>query len=173
MKSRANTLAAMYDIGKHRTIAQFEFYGDMADAILENHDVDIEITKHNEKRSKDANAKYWKLVGELSKAVNRPAELIYKEHIRDISNYETLMMLHEAVPEFSKKWCSNHLGRFVDTRKSNKDWDVVLAYYGSSDFNRAEMSRLIDNCIQDCKAVGVPTDNPAEIKRLLEMWGGK
>ena len=44
----------------------------------------------------------------------------------------------------------------IDTRKSKLlGCTTVLAYYGSSDFDNAQMSRLIDNCIEDCKSVGV------------------
>ena len=45
-----------------------------------------------------------------------------------------------------------------------------MAYYGSSDFDRREMSRLIDNIIQDCKAVGVETLPPDKLALLKEDW---
>jgi hypothetical protein len=32
------------------------------------------------------------------------------------------------------------------------------------------MSRLIDNIVQDCKAVGIETMTPAELERLCDAW---
>lgn len=46
----------------------------------------------------------------------------------------------------------------------------VRRYYGSSTYNTRQMSRLIDNLVQDCKAVGVETLTPAELARLKGAW---
>lgn len=135
---------------------------------------DVDIRKHREKRSLDANAYYWKLCGELAEAVNEEPERIYRRHIRDVGNYEVLCIQERALDTFRRTWTSGHLGRFVETRASKLPGCVtVLAYYGSSDFDRAQMSRLIDNCIQDCKALGVETMSNRELSLLIDGWGGK
>lgn len=131
-----------------------------------------EIKEHREKRSLDANRYYWELCGKLAKAVNDKPENIYRSHIRDVGNYETICIQTRAVDDFKRRWCSNHLGRFVETRESKlQGCTTVLAYYGSSDFDSLEMSRLIDNCIQDCKAVGIETMNDQQLSLLKEDWG--
>ena len=133
---------------------------------------DCEIKEHREKRSLDANRYYWELCGKLAKAINDKPENIYRSHIRDVGNYETICIQTRAVDDFKRRWCSNHLGRFVETRESKlQGCTTVLAYYGSSDFDSLEMSRLIDNCIQDCKAVGVETLPPDKIQLMKEEWG--
>lgn len=135
---------------------------------------DAEIKQHREKRSLDANALYWKLAGELARAVNDTPENIYLRHIQDIANYETLCMVTESVPEFEKRWKNGHLGRMIETRESKiPGCTTVLAYYGSSDFDRREMSRLIDNCIQDCNAVGIEVMSEREISLLKEGWDAR
>ena len=133
---------------------------------------DVDIRKHREKRSLDANAYYWKMCGELAEAVNEEPERIYRRHIRDVGNYEVLCIQERALDTFRRTWTSGHLGRFVETRASKLPGCVtVLAYYGSSDFDRAQMSRLIDNCIQDCKALGIETLSDRELSLLREEWG--
>ena len=133
---------------------------------------DVDIRKHREKRSLDANAYYWKLCGELAEAINEEPECIYRRHIRDVGNYEVLCIQERALDTFRRTWTSGHLGRFVETRASKLPGCVtVLAYYGSSDFDRAQMSRLIDNCIQDCKALGIETLTPDKLALLKEEWG--
>lgn len=131
-----------------------------------------EIKEHREKRSLDANRYYWELCGNLAKAINDKPENIYRAHIRDIGNYETICIQTKAVDDFKRRWCSNHLGRFVETRGSKlQGCTTVLAYYGSSDFDSLEMSRLIDNCIQDCKAVGIEVLPPDKVQAMKEEWG--
>lgn len=132
----------------------------------------ITIKPFRKKRSNDANALYWEMCGQLARATNDTPDNIYLRHIRDIANYDTLCMMTEAVQDFERRWKSNHKGRLIDTRESKiPGCATVLAYYGSSDFDTREMSRLIDNCLQDCEAAGVDTTPPDKISLLLEEWG--
>lgn len=135
---------------------------------------DADIKQHREKRSLDANAYYWKLCGDLARAVGERPEDIYLRHIKDIGNYSTLCVQEKALTDFKQKWTSGHLGRFVETKESKTPGCViVLAYYGSSDFDRVQMSRLIDNLIQDCEAVGVETLPPDKVALLKEDWNAQ
>ena len=47
----------------------------------------------------------------------------------------------------------------------------VTLYYGSSTYDTKQMSRLIDNIVQDCQAVGIETLTPDKLALLLEEWG--
>ena len=133
---------------------------------------DCKIKQHREKRSLDANAYYWLLCGELARAIQEKPEKIYRRHIQEIGNYEVCCMESKAVEQFTKLWTSGHLGRFIETRESKlPGCTTVLAYYGSSDFDRGEMSTLIDNCIQDCKALGIETLPPDKLAAMKEEWG--
>jgi 2-iminoacetate synthase ThiH len=44
----------------------------------------------------------------------------------------------------------------------------VILYYGSSTYNQEQMTQLIDNIVQDYKAVGIETLTPVELARLTE-----
>mgnify|MGYP001030697861 CR=1 FL=1 len=130
-----------------------------------------EVRQH---RSLDANALYWKLCGMLSKELGYTSDEIYLRHIKELSNYEVLCMEEGTLEAFERMWKSNHLGRFIETRKSKIPGCVtVLAYYGSSDFNKREMSILIDNCIQDCQAVGIETLPDDQLSLIKESWGSE
>lgn len=54
----------------------------------------------------------------------------------------------------------------VDIAENDKI--VVNAYYGSSSYNSKQMSRLIENLVQDCQAVGIETKSVEEINSLLK-----
>lgn len=130
-----------------------------------------EIRPKRKKRSLDANGYYWELCGKIAKRMNRDKDEIYRHHIGGLGNYAVYGMQEDAVPMFEQLWTSGHIGRFIETRAAKLPGVVnVLAYYGSSDFDTAQMSRLIDNCIQDCKALGIETRPPEDIESLLEQW---
>lgn len=46
----------------------------------------------------------------------------------------------------------------------------VLAYYGSSYYNTAEMSKFIDSIVQECKQLDIETMTPKELESLLQSW---
>lgn len=46
----------------------------------------------------------------------------------------------------------------------------VQLFYGSSAYDTAQMSRLIDNIVQECKAQGIETMPTEKLDRLKEMW---
>ena len=47
----------------------------------------------------------------------------------------------------------------------------VILYYGSSTYDSAQMSRLLDLIVYDCKIQGIQTDTPEEIAKLKALWG--
>lgn len=131
-----------------------------------------DLKLHREKRSKDANAMYWEMCGRLARELGLTPEEVYRRHIKDMAVYDVLCIKADSLDAFTRRWCSEHLGRRVETRESKlPGCTTLLAYYGSSDFNRAEMSRLIDACMEDCKAVGIDTMSEQERSLLLEEWG--
>lgn len=144
-----------------------------ADELLQLQEKELKITvkEYRKRRSTDANACYWAQLGKLARKLKIPAEDIYKRHIKDMSNYQVLCMSEKAVSSFEEMWCSDHIGRFVETRASRLEGCVtVLAYYGSSDFNTKEMSVLIENLMEDCREAGVSTIPDKEVERLLRTW---
>jgi low affinity Fe/Cu permease len=48
---------------------------------------------------------------------------------------------------------------------------VVILYYGSSSYDTAQMSALIDSLVQDAQALGIETRSPNEIQALLDEYG--
>lgn len=133
--------------------------------------LNIELKKHNKKRSHDANAYAWVLLGELQETLNIPKEEIYRDLIRNIGSYEIIPIKDEAVEKFRSAWNKNGLGWVTETTKSKLEgFTNVLAYYGSSIYSVSEMSRLIDLLVQECKQLGIETKPKNEIKSMLENW---
>lgn len=130
-----------------------------------------EVKEHKEKRSLDANAYCWVLLGKLQDKLNLPKEAIYRATIQDIGSYTIVPIKNEAVDRFCEAWSRNGLGWITDTLHSKLEgFTNIIAYYGSSQYNKSEMSRLIDAIVQECKAQDIETLTPEQLSVLKEKW---
>ena len=133
----------------------------------------VKISKHREKRSLDANAYLWVLLDRLSEKLQTPKEDLYREAIKDIGGVsEFVCVKNEAVERLCDGWGRNGLGWQTDTFQSKLEGCTnVILYYGSSTYDKAQMSRLIDNIVQDCHAQGIDTMTPNQLAELKSRWG--
>jgi hypothetical protein len=47
----------------------------------------------------------------------------------------------------------------------------LRAYYGSSTYSSIQMGQLIENLVQDCKALDIETMTPDKLALLVDEWG--
>ena len=131
------------------------------------------VDTEKRKRSNDANAYYWQLVGMLSEKLRIAPLEIYQHHIRDVGgNYEIVPIREEAVDAWTKAWQSKGMGWMCSIVGESKlrGFTNVACFFGSSTYNTNQMSRLIDLCVQDCKEQGIETMSPAELESLKGAW---
>lgn len=134
---------------------------------------DCEIKRHREKRSLDANAYLWVLIDKLAQATGIPKTEVYRKAIKEIGGVsDTVCVLRKAADRLCKGWECNGIGWFSERSESRLDGCVnVTLYYGSSSYDTAQMSRLIDYVVQDCKSIGIETLPPEKLAALKEEWG--
>ena len=133
---------------------------------------DVEIKQHRKRRSLDANAYFWSLADKLATKTGIPKTDVYRLYIRDIGgNSETLCVAENAAGRLRAGWEHNGLGWQTDTFPSKKPGYInVILYYGSSTYDSAQMSRLIDMIVYDCKSQGIETMPPDKLAALMEGW---
>ena len=136
---------------------------------------DAEIKRHCEKRSLDANAYCWVLLDKLAEKLEISKTEIYRGYIREIGgNSETVCVLGKADEKLCQGWTRNGIGWQTERLPSKIEGCVnIVLYYGSSTYDTAQMSRLINLIVQDCKALGIETMAPQELDMLLNRWGGQ
>lgn len=135
---------------------------------------DVEIKEHREKRSLDANAYCWVLLGKLSAVLRIPPEEIYRDAIRDVGdNYEVMPVRNDALERWKRIWTSNGIGWMCEEIGPSKieGYTNVRNFFGSSTYDKAQMHRLLEIVISECKAQNIDTATPAEIARMEEAWG--
>lgn len=135
----------------------------------------IEMKQFRPKRSLDANAYAWVLIHKLAEKLNQQPAEIYREAIRNIGgNSEVVCVKNDAVDKVKQGWTKNGLGWQAETFPSKLEGCTnIILYYGSSEYDTAQMSRLIDNIVQDCEALGIETKTPDELAKLIGLWGEK
>ncbi len=138
------------------------------------HDFDVEVTvkRYRKRRSLDANAYAWVLMDKLAAATGRKKDEIYLDAVRNVGgNTETVCVVDRAVDRLREAWSRNGIGWPTEVFPSKLDGCTnVVLYYGSSTFDTAQMSRMIDGIVQDCKSLGIETMTPAQLAGLLEGW---
>ncbi len=135
---------------------------------LHDSDLDIEIKKYRKKRSLDANAYAWKLIDKIAKVMRLDKKQVYREAIRNIGGVsEVLCMQAAAVEKFCRSWAEHGIGWQTEVMPSKLEGCAnVVVYFGSSTYDTKQMSALIEQLIQDAKALGIETLPPDELSRL-------
>ena len=146
---------------------------------LSDEKLDVEIKKHREKRSLDANAYYWLLVGKIRKVTGDSNNRI---HNMMLDRYGELERMPDGtlIP-FCIRDDIDHLEfpypHLKPTQKTlSKGGKLYRWYYqikGSSEYDTAEMSHLIDGIVSECKEIGIETLPPEELERMMAAYDKK
>lgn len=128
----------------------------------------IEIKKHREKRSLNANAYCWVLIEKIAEKMKMSKEEIYLRELRDYgtiatdSNGQKVIFSLKADIDVSKYF------KYFKFLGNSKDGNYKHYYVikGSSEYDTEEMTRFIEGIIQDCHMLGIETMTPEEIAML-------
>ena len=135
--------------------------------------MDLNVKQHRNKRSLDANAYAWVLLGKLAEAMRITPVEVYRKAIRNVGgNYEILPVKEEASEHFKRIWQAKGLGWPVDDMGRSKipGYRNLRCYYGSSTYDTRQMGQLIDNLVQDCRNLEIETLPPEKLSLLVEEW---
>ena len=147
--------------------------GSLFDSLDPEAEYVMTVDKARKRRSLDANAYFWVLAGKIAEHQGLPGTTdVYRSYIKEIGgNREIVCVREDAADKLCVGWERNGLG-WVTERFSSKIKGCVnvILYYGSSTYDTAQMSRLIDLAVQDCKALDIETATPQELSLLLDRW---
>lgn len=141
--------------------------------------LDVEIRRHRERRSLDANAYYWLLVGKIRKVTGDSQNRI---HNMMLDRYGELERMQDgSLVPFCIRDDIDHLEfpypHLKPTQKTlSKGGRMYRWYYqikGSSGYSTAEMSALIEGVVSECREMGIETMPPEELERMMAAYGKK
>lgn len=97
-------------------------------------------------------------------------EDVYRKAIKDVGEYVDMVMSAEAVESFGRAWRSKGVGWVTELVDDAPGGKLVRAYYGSSVYDTAAMSRLIDWLLQEAKELDIEVISERERSLLLANW---
>lgn len=147
-------------------------------AIKDGKEVTVEVKLKKQHRSLTANGLMWvlcqKIAEELSKNSITTKEDVYREAIRKASIRPFIVPVkNEAVEHWQDIWQDKGVGWVTENWGAAKTpgYTLIASYPGSSTFDTAEMARMIDFLIDECKQLNIPTRPQNEIDELVKEWG--
>jgi hypothetical protein len=175
MKAHGMTLSTSWDgeikltVSIDKTSAEevAQIYNELREA-----DIEVTVKKYRAKRSLDANAYTWQLLGQLAEKLETTSVELYLHYVRHYGIYRDFLWTEDEARTLSHVWTKQGIGWPIEKLDFAADGDRVIyrAYYGSSVYNTKQMSRLIDAVVSDCKEQGIETLTPAQLEGLKEEW---
>lgn len=144
--------------------ADFEM---MVDDLKDKDKLSIEVKPYRERRSLNANAYAWVLIGKIADAVRAGKDEIYLQCLKRYGQSELISVLSH-VP------IGNYIKYFEEagvSKLNGKDFTHYRVYKGSSEFDSREMSIFIDGVVSEAKDLGIQTETPNQIAEMKSRWG--
>lgn len=133
---------------------------------------DYEILKKRKRRSLDANAYAWVLIGKIAEAVRMTPDEVYKREVREIGGASEIVCVQDkAVERLVELWENKGLGWQAEPFPSKVEGCTnVRLHYGSSAYDTHQMSVFIDHLVQEAKSLDIETLTERELSLLKEEW---
>ena len=146
----------------------------LMDKYVEGKEYVAEIKRKRAKRSLDANAYCWVLCKKIADVLRSTDTEIYQHCIRSYGVSDIRPVKKEVAEDLCAMWDKQGLGNShtIIGDSKTEGYVNIKFFWGSSNYNTADMSRLIDGIISDCHELDIETMTPSEISRLKAAWGG-
>lgn len=157
----------------------FEVIQDISSQIQSLQDKQLRITvqQWREKRSLDANAYYWVLIAKLAEAMHiskpRAHNLMLRRYGQNLTIDGRGAYIRipdtEKAEEMALESSEWHIRPTSEVVRGNGgvNYRTYVMLMGSSQYDTAEMSHLIDGLVDECKAAGIETFPPDELARMM------
>ncbi len=130
----------------------------------------LNIEPYRHRRSLNANAYMWVLLDKLAGALNTDKDSLYLEVLDRYGVFTHIIVKPEVVDRVKNEWRTvRELGEVTINSKTGIQ---LQCYFGSSTYDTAEMAKLIDGVVSECKEVGIETLPPDELESLKNLWEG-
>ena len=134
-----------------------------------------DLKEHKERRSLDSNSFFHTLCDKLRQKLGISMARCKNHLIADYGQIqyiddEPMIYKSNAPEDFMMEQETIHTKLIKVTEEKGKEVFFYRIYRGSHTYNTAEMSKLIDGTIQECKQLGIETATPEELARMAALW---
>lgn len=128
-------------------------------------EVNITVNEPKEKRSLDANAYFWVIVGKIADKLRTSKDEVYLQLLR---NYGQSVVITVKKGYDIEKAGFKYYEVLKDGLINGKEFTAYKVFIGSSQYSKEEMSVLIDGAVQDAKELGIDV----ELENFIDMMDG-
>lgn len=145
------------------------------DSIKDCEKLSIKAVKYREKRSLDANSYFHVLVDKLRQMLGISFAACKNQLITSYGQVEYIggepvVIKTNIKPDFMAEQETLHCKPAkVEVQGDREIW-FYRVYRGSHTYDTAEMSKLIDGTVEECKQQGIETLPPDKLKEMEEAW---
>lgn len=140
-------------------------------------DYSIEIKRHSEKRSLNANSYCWVLCQRIAEKLSSDGqyvskEEVYRQSIQDSQGFTPICVQQKLAASVCRDWRHSGIGWIaIDTGVSKvKGCTVLHLYAGSSVYDTHDMSRLIDCLVDEASQIGANVEDREWVQALIDDW---
>ena len=126
----------------------------------------FEIKEYHKKRSLNANAYAWALIGKIADVLRNSKDEIYLEMLKKYGQSEIVSVLSDInVTGYFK-----YFEEIATVKLQGKNFTHYKVFKGTSEYNTAEMAVFIDGVISEADELGIDTLPPDEVKKIKSLW---
>lgn len=137
---------------------------------LDGRELDLSLKEFKPRRSLNANAYMWALIGKIAEAMRISQDEVYHKVLCDYGTYDTdggvTQILSIRADAKLTGWLYIHTKPIKTVDLEGKKFTHYALIKGSSDYNTKEMSFLLDGVIYEAKELGIEVMTPEELERL-------
>lgn len=171
-KARLVDISKDYMSGRFRLTFELEsFLPAMVDRIRDAC-LRISIKKWRNKRSLDANAFMWVIIGQMAQILSSSPEEVYEEMLQRygiLDNDENGHIVITARADIDMSRSKDHW-KYYRTSEDGA-WKFYLRIKGTSEYDSSEMAYFIERVAEEAQELGIDTSTPDERARLAALWG--
>lgn len=127
----------------------------------------FEVKEYHKKRSLNANAYAWALIGKIADVLRNSKDKIYLEMLKKYGQSEIVSVLSDInVTGYFK-----YFEEIATVKLQGKNFTHYKVFKGTSEYNTAEMAVFIDGVISEADELGIDTLPPDEVEKIKSLWG--
>ena len=166
MKARGRVTGLEIPFRAEYPIISFEIQASPEDLEkYKNKDLDISFVQHRARRSLDANACLWACLGDIAKAINQDNWSVYLLMLERYGKFTHILVKPEVVEAVRLQWRETKI--VGETQVDGKPMVQMLCFFGSSTYDSAEFSRLLNGVISEMQDMHLEAPASAEMKAIL------
>ncbi|WP_455030572.1 hypothetical protein [Oribacterium sp.] len=166
MKARGRVTGLEIPFRAEYPIISFEIQASPEDLEkYKNKDLDISFVQHRARRSLDANACLWACLGDIAKAINQDNWSVYLLMLERYGKFTHILVKPEVVEAVRLQWRETKI--VGETKVDGKPMVQMLCFFGSSTYDSAEFSRLLNGVISEMQDMHLEVPTSAEMKAIL------